>query len=56
MGAYMCDATMQAVYDSEGQHGGDVRGWHGQAAYEQAMERERERYMREQHRQEERHE
>ncbi len=47
---------MRMVYETEGQHGGDVRGWHGQAAYEQAMEREREEYMRERQRQEEAHE
>lgn len=52
----MCDMTARMVYETEGRHGGDIRGWHGQAAYEQAMEREREQYMREQQRQEERHE
>jgi hypothetical protein len=48
----MSDITTRMVYETEGQHGGDVRGWHGQAAYEQAMEREREEYMRERQRQE----
>lgn len=52
----MNDATMQAVYESEGRNGGDIRGWHGRVAYEQAMEREREEYMREQQRQGDAHE
>lgn len=49
----MSDITTRMVYETEGLHGGDIRGWHGQAAYEQAMEREREEYMREQQRQRE---
>lgn len=52
----MSDITTRMVYETEGRHGCDIRGWHGQAAYEQAMEREREEYMREQQRQGDAHE
>lgn len=47
----MSDITTRMVYETEGRHGGDVRGWHGQRAYDEAMEREREEYLREQARQ-----
>ena len=32
---------MQLVYETEGQHGADVRGWHGREAQMRAMQAER---------------
>lgn len=37
------DMTMRMVYETEGRHGGDIRGWHGEQARQQA---EREEYER----------
>lgn len=34
------DMTMRMVYETEGQHGGDIRGWHGAEARRQAEQRE----------------
>ena len=36
------DFTMRMVYETEGQHGADIRGWHGREAQMWAMQRERE--------------
>lgn len=37
------DVTMWMVYETEGQHGGDIRGWHGEQARQQAEQEEYER-------------
>jgi hypothetical protein len=38
------DMTMRLVYETEGVHGGDIRGWHGEQARREAEERERAEY------------
>jgi len=35
------DMTMRLVYETEGQHGADIRGWNGEQARREAEERER---------------
>lgn len=42
------DWTMRMVYETEGQHGGDIRGWNGREAQQEAMRREFEREQYEQ--------
>lgn len=37
--------TMRMVYETEGQHGGDIRGWHGEQARQQAEKEEYERWQ-----------
>ena len=39
------DMTMMMVYETEGQHGGDIRGWHGEQARQQTEHEEYERYQ-----------
>lgn len=39
------DMTMRMVYETEGQHGGDIRGWHGEQARQQADQEECERWQ-----------
>lgn len=36
--------TMRVVYETEGQHGGDIRGWHGEQARQAAEQEEYERW------------
>ena len=36
----------QMVYETEGRHGGDIRGWHGEQARREAEEREHEEWLR----------
>lgn len=48
------DRCMELVYETEGQHGAEIRGWHGRDAQMRAMQRERnqaeyEQAMREQY-------
>ncbi len=35
------DYAMRLVYETEGRHGGDIRGWHGEEARREAEEYER---------------
>lgn len=35
------DYAMRLVYETEGRHGGDIRGWHGEQARLEAQEYER---------------
>lgn len=35
------DYAMRLVYETEGRHGGDIRGWHGEQARREAEEFER---------------
>ena len=42
------DRTMAMVYETEGQHGADIRGWNGREAQQEAMQREWEREQYEQ--------
>lgn len=39
------DMTMRMVYETEGQYGGDIRGWHGEQARQQAEQEGYERYQ-----------
>ncbi len=39
------DMTMRMVYETEGQYGGDIRGWHGEEARKQAEQEEYERWQ-----------
>jgi len=39
------DMTMRMVYETEGQRGGDIRGWHGEQARKQAEQEEYERWQ-----------
>lgn len=41
----MIDMTMRMVYETEGQYGGDIRGWHGEQAKQQAEQEEYERWQ-----------
>lgn len=41
------DYTMRLVYETEGRHGGDIRGWNGEAARQEAERQEYEQMMRE---------
>jgi hypothetical protein len=43
-GPDLSDRCVQLVYETEGQHGADLRGWHGEA---QRMEAEAQDYERE---------
>ncbi len=39
------DMTMRIVYETEGQSGGDIRGWHGDQARQQAEQEEYQRWQ-----------
>lgn len=39
------DMTMRMVYETEGQHGGDIRGWNGEQARQWAEQEEYERWQ-----------
>lgn len=42
----------QLVYETEGRHGGDIRGWHGEQARIEAERREHEEWLEYQRQQE----
>lgn len=39
------DVTMRMVYQTEGQHGADIRGWHGEQARQHAEYEDQERWQ-----------
>lgn len=39
------DMTMMMVYETEGQHGADIRGWYGEQARQKAEQEEYYRYQ-----------
>lgn len=45
MGDGGVNIAQQMVYEIEGHHGGDIRGWHGEQARQAAEQREYERYQ-----------